>query len=105
MLLALILGCVCVCLCVFIPFILDVRHVDVPAAVTHKRKVTHDFSTFLLRCLHSFFLREGFSRSFPSSTVMPNFVYTNELVILHYLLGIFCILFIYFLCEEKSQFA
>ena len=32
-------------LCVGIPFILDVRLVDVPAGVTQ------DFSTFLLRCL------------------------------------------------------
>ena len=36
----------CVCVCVFIPFILDVRLVDVPAGVTQ------DFSSsFLLRCL------------------------------------------------------
>ena len=35
----------CVCVCVVIPFILDVRFVDVPAGVTQ------DFSTFLLRCL------------------------------------------------------
>ena len=26
--------CVCICVCVFIPFILDVRLVDVPAGVT-----------------------------------------------------------------------
>ena len=37
--------------------------------------VTQDFSTFLLRGLPSFFSREGFSRFFPSSTVMSNFVY------------------------------
>ena len=42
--------CVCVCMCVVVPFILDVRFVDVPARVT-REKVTHDFSTFLLRCL------------------------------------------------------
>ena len=36
---------VCVCVCVVIPFILDVRSVDVPAGVTK------DFFAFLLRCL------------------------------------------------------
>ena len=40
---------------------------------SHRRKVTQDFSTFLLRCL-SFFSREGFSRSFPSSTVKSIFL-------------------------------
>ena len=58
----------CVCVCVVFPNILDVRLVDVPAGVTQ------DFSsTFLLRCLPQFFSREGFSRSFPSSTVKSNF--------------------------------
>ena len=33
---------------------------------SHRRKVTQDFSTFLLRCLLYFFSREGFSHSFPS---------------------------------------
>ena len=42
---------------------------------SHRRKVTQDFSTFLLRCLPSFLSREGFSRPFPSSTVKSNFVY------------------------------
>ena len=43
---------------------------DVPAGVTR------DFSsTFFLRCVPSFFSREGFSHSFPSSTVKSNFVY------------------------------
>ena len=42
----------------------------------HRKKVTQDFpSTFFLRCLPEFFSREGFSRSFPSSTVKSNFVY------------------------------
>ena len=36
--------CVCVCVCVVIPFILDVRLVDVPAGVTQ------GLSTFLLQC-------------------------------------------------------
>ena len=43
---------------------------------SHRRKVTQDFSsTFFLRCVPSFFSREGFSHSFPSSTVISNFVY------------------------------
>ena len=43
---------------------------------SHRRKVTQDFSsTFLLRCVPSFFSREEFSHSFPSSTVKPNLVY------------------------------
>ena len=42
---------------------------------SHRRKVTQDFSTFLLRCMPLFFSREGFSHSFPSSTVKSNFVY------------------------------
>ena len=54
---------------VLMPFILDVRLVDVPPGVTR------DFSTVLVRCLPYFFSREGFSRSFPSSTVKSNFVY------------------------------
>ena len=63
------------CVCIVIPFILDVRFVGVPAGA-HRIKVTQDFSsTFLLRCLLQFFSREGFSRSFPSSTVKSNFVY------------------------------
>ena len=43
---------------------------------SHRRRVTRDFSsTFLLRCLPCFLSREGFSRSFPSSTVKSIFVY------------------------------
>ena len=44
---------------------------------SRRRKVTQDFSsTFLLRCMPLFCSREGFSRSFPSSTAKSNFVYT-----------------------------
>ena len=43
---------------------------------SHRRKVTQDFSpTFFLRCVPYCFSREGFSHSFPSSTVKSNFVY------------------------------
>ena len=43
---------------------------------SHRRTVTQDFSsTFFLRCGPLFFSREGFSDSFPSSTVKSNFVY------------------------------
>ena len=51
--------------------------------------VTQDFSsTFLLRCVPLLFSGEGFSRCFPSSTVKSNLC-TNDLIVLHYLLGIF----------------
>ena len=39
-----------VCVCVVIPFILDVRFVDVPAGVTQEEGHKY-LSTFLLRCL------------------------------------------------------
>ena len=42
---------------------------------SHRRKVTQDFSAFLLRCLPQFFSGEGFSHPFPSSTVKSNFVH------------------------------
>ena len=61
-----------VCVCVFSShFFWTSSSLDVPAGVTQ------DFpSTFLLlRCMPLFFSREGFSRSFPSSTVKLNFVY------------------------------
>ena len=32
--------CVCVCVCVVIPFVVDVRHVDVPAGVTQEEGQT-----------------------------------------------------------------
>ena len=41
---------VCVCVCVAIPFILDVRLVDVPAGVTQEEGHT-GFLHLLLRCL------------------------------------------------------
>ena len=44
---------------------------------SHRRKVTQDFSTFLLRCLPQFLWREGFSRPFSSSTVKSIFVYAR----------------------------
>ena len=42
---------------------------------SHRRKVTQDFSSTFLRCVPSFFSRERFSHSFPSSTVKSNVVY------------------------------
>ena len=51
----------------------------------HRRKVTQDFSsTFLLRCMPLFFSREGFSRSFPSSTA-SRILCTNGLIVFHLL--------------------
>ena len=49
--------------CVVIPFILDVRFVDIPRS--HRRKVTQNFSTFAVLAL--IFLGEGFRFSFPLS--------------------------------------
>ena len=71
--------CVCVCVCVcFLP--IHSGHpssLDVPAGVTNtggrSHRIYHPLS-FCGACL-SFFSREGFSHSFPSSTVKSNFVY------------------------------
>ena len=41
---------------------------------SESHRISHP-STFLLRCVPLFVLREGLSRSFPSSTVESNFVY------------------------------
>ena len=65
--------CVCVC---FLP--IHSGHQDrwTYQPGSHRRKVTQDFSsTFFLRFVPSFFSREGFSHSFPSSTAKSNFVY------------------------------
>ena len=59
----------CVCVCVIIPFILDVRLVvDVPAKDTQEEGHP-GFLHLPSAVLALFFSREGFSRSFPSSTV------------------------------------
>ena len=74
---ACLLFAVCCVFCVcFLPihFGHQVRWTHQPGS--HRRKVTQDFSsTFFLRCVPLFFSREGFSHSFPSSTVKSNFVY------------------------------
>ena len=67
---------------------------EAPAGVTQDSS-----STFLLRCVPLFFSREGFSRSFPSSTVKSNLCNTNDLIVPP-LLGIF---FSFFFSEGKSQ--
>ena len=66
----------CVCVCVFSSHSFwTSRSLDVPAGVTQEEGHTGFLSTFFLRCVPSFFSREGFSLSFPSSTVKSNFVY------------------------------
>ena len=71
------------CLFVAIPFILDVKlhlsvYVDTPAGVTQEEGHTGVFfPSFSGACLN-FLSREGFSRSFPSSTVKSNFVYPRH---------------------------
>ena len=72
-----LLTMVTVCVCVVFSYHLfwTSSSLDVPAG-PHRRKVTQNFSsTFLLRSMPLFFSREGFSHSFPSSTVKSNFVY------------------------------
>ena len=64
-----------VCVCFIIPIFLDVRFVDVPAEVTQEEdhaRFLHLRSAVLALV---FFSPEGFSLSFPSSTVKFNFVY------------------------------
>ena len=57
-----------VCVCVVMPFILDVRLVDVPAGVTQEKGHT-GFLHLPSAVLALVFSRERFSRSFTSSTV------------------------------------
>ena len=72
---------------------------DVPAGVTQEEGHT-EFLIHLLSAVRALiFSREGFSHSFPSSTVKSNFVLcTNDLIVLHPL-GIF-ILFFSFLVRK-----
>ena len=91
--------CVCVC---FLPISSgrQVRWTYQPGS--HRRKVTQDFSsTFLLRCVPLFFSREGFSRSFPSSTVKSNLC-ANVLINRSPLVGHFYFHF-HFFSEEKFE--
>ena len=64
----------CMCVCVVIPFILDVRLVDAPAKVTQDEGHRISPPSFCRACLN-FYRENDFSRPFPSSTVMSNFVY------------------------------
>ena len=66
---------VCVCVCLVIPFILDVRLVDVPAGLTQEEGRTGFLIHLPSAVLALIFLARGFSRSFPPSTVTSNFVY------------------------------
>ena len=60
------------CVRVVIPFIPDVRLVDVPAGVKQEEGHT-GFLHLLSAVLALIFSREGFSRSFPLSTVKSIF--------------------------------
>ena len=62
------------CVCVVIPFILDVRLVDVPAEVAQEEGHT-GFLHLPSAVLALIFSREGHSRFFTSSTVKSSFVY------------------------------
>ena len=59
----------------------------------NRKEVTQDCPTFLLQCLPSFLLREGFNRPFPLSTVKST-LWTHELIILH-LSGIIIIIYLF----------
>ena len=73
---------------------------DVPAGVTQEEGHT-GFLIHLPSAVRAlFFSREGFSHSFPSSTVRSNFLCTNDLIVLHSL-GIFIFIF-YFFSEKNS---
>ena len=66
-------ACVCVCVCVFFPFILDINgRTSRGHTGGRSHRISHPPS-FCGACLN-FFSREGFSHSFPSSTVKSNFV-------------------------------
>ena len=69
---------------------------------SHRRKATQDFSStfLLLRCMPLFFSREGFSRSFPSSTAKSNFVYYWRFINRSPLVGHF---YFYFLVRKKNS--
>ena len=65
----------CVCVCVLSSHLFWTSELWTYQPGSHRRKVTQGFSTFLLRCLPQLLWREGFGRSFPSSTVKSNFVF------------------------------
>ena len=67
----------CVCVCVFSSHSFWTSNsLDVPAGVTQEEGHTGFLiHLFFLRCVPSFFSREGVSLSFPSLTVKSNFVY------------------------------
>ena len=92
---------VCVCVCVCCHPIYYGRQTCGRTSRSHTGRRSHRISppSFCGACLN-LFSREGFGRPFPSSTVMPNFVYpriNRSRLVEH-------ILFIYIFCEEKSQF-
>ena len=64
----------CVWMCAAIPFILDVRLVDVPAGATQEEGRT-EFLHIPSALLALIFIAGNFSRPFPSSTVKSNVVY------------------------------
>ena len=70
--------CVCVCVyvvCVIIPFILDVRLVDVSAGATQEEGYTGLLIHLPSAVVAFVFSRQVFSPPFPSSTVKSNFAY------------------------------
>ena len=89
----------CVCVCVFSSHSFwTSSSQDVPAGVTQEEDHT-EFLTHLLSAVRAlvFLASEGFSHSFPSSTVKSNFEY--DLIVIHPL-GIFIFRFSFF--SEKN---
>ena len=87
------------CVCVVIPFILDVRLVDVPAEVAQEEGHT-GFLHLPSAVLALIFSREGHSRFFTSSTVKSSFAYKR--INRSSLVGHFFLIYIpvYIFCEE-----
>ena len=92
----------CVCVCVVIPFILDVRFVDVLVGVTQEEEVHTGFLHLPSAVLALIFVARRIQLFLSPRRPSSRILCTNDLIALH-LLDIFIHLFIYF-CKEKSQF-
>ena len=80
----------------------QVRSLDVPAGVTQEEGHT-GFLIHLPSAVHAFiFAREGFSRSFPPSTVKSDFVYYDLINRSPLLVGHFFFIFIFLVRKNPS---
>ena len=90
---------VCVSVCVVISFILDVRHVDVPAGVTQEEGHTV-FLHLPSAVLALTFIARMYQPSLSLVDRDVEFCSTHELIVLHVRVGHDFFIF----CEEKYQF-